>query len=209
MGNRIRRHADPFQCRVAVGVADWRERYCAAGHGDIWLDLGCGKGELLAGLAEYHPEIFFIGIDVRRKIAETFFPRYRYLPNLVLLHGNANLSIPSMMGQKKVRRVLINFPDPCDHKPRYKKRQMVNERLVEGIRSILAPDGVVSVKTDRRELFHEMNTLFLSYLKPITPATAVPLSNPGVSEWEAECRKKSVSVYSREYGLGHASQINQ
>lgn len=205
MGNRIRRHADPFQCRVAVCIDDWLEPYIAAGEGDIWLDLGCGKGEMLAGLAENRPDIFFIGIDVRRRIAETFFPRYRHLANLLLLHGNVNLSIPSMMGQRKARRVFIHFPDPCDHKPRYRKRQMVNERLVEGLRTILAPGGVVSIKTDRRDLFHEMDGLFLSHLKPLNPAAAVPLSRGAVSEWEAECRKKSISVFSMDYGLGYSS----
>ena len=66
-----------------------------------------------------------------------------------------------MMGQRKVQRVFIHFPDPCDRKPRYRKRQMVNETLIEGLREILAPGGVVSVKTDREEMFQEMDPLFL------------------------------------------------
>jgi len=199
MGKRIRRHVDPLQCRVAISVRDWLETYRAHGQGDLWLDLGCGKGEMLAGLAELNPGIFFIGIEVRRMIAETYFPRYRHLPNLLLLHGNVNLSIPSMMGERKVQRVFIHFPDPCDHRPRYKKRQIVNERLVEGLCEILAPGGVTSVKTDHKTLFEDMDALLTVRLEPISAPEGTPVGQVVPTEWENECKKKSMPIYSREY----------
>lgn len=199
MSNRIRRHVDPFQCRIALTPEDWQEAYRAGGLGDIWLDLGCGKGELLATLAATHPAVFFIGIEVRRKIADKYFPRYGHIRNLLLLHGNVSLSIPPMMGTRKVQRVLINFPDPCDYKPRYMKRQMVNKRLVEGICDILAPGGVVSIKTDRRNLFEEMDLLFLSRLHPFTGETYAGSEQSFLSEWESDCMKKSVPILSRDY----------
>jgi tRNA (guanine-N7-)-methyltransferase len=199
MSKRIRRHVDPLQCRVAVEQEDWMEPYRAHGEGEIWLDLGCGKGELLARLAETLPSIFFIGIEVRRSIAERFFPRYRRIPNLLLLHGNANFSVPSMMGRRKVQKVLIHFPDPCDHKPRYRKRQMVNESLVNGLREILAPGGIVSFKTDRREMFEEMDPLFLSCFKRVGSPSDAPAGEGLLSEWEEERLEKSIPIYSLSY----------
>ncbi|MGE5839693.1 MAG: hypothetical protein ACM34H_07135, partial [Deltaproteobacteria bacterium] len=91
MSNRIRRHVDPFQCRIALAPEAWVNAYESNGQGEIWMDLGCGKGEFLVGLAKIHPEVFFIGIDVRKRIAEKYFPRHRHLANLALLHGNVNL----------------------------------------------------------------------------------------------------------------------
>jgi tRNA (guanine-N(7)-)-methyltransferase len=202
MGNRIRRHVDPLQCQITLTMGDWLEPYHTHGEGEIWLDLGCGKGELMAGLAGLHPAIFFMGIDVRKKIAERFFPGYRHLANLLLLHGNVNSSIPSMMGQWKVQRLFINFPDPYDYKRRYKKRQMVDERLVEGLCDILAPGGVTSIKTDNKALFDEMDHLLSVRLRPV-PASAGPsLGDSVLTEWENECRKKSLPVLSREYRSG-------
>jgi tRNA (guanine-N(7)-)-methyltransferase len=201
MSQRIRRHVDPFQCKVLVTVNDWLEPYRAHGQGEIWLDLGCGKGEFLAALAEVHPGIFFIGIEVRKRIAEKYFPKYKHLSNLLLLHGNANLSIPSMMDHRKVQRVFINFTDPYDYKARYKKRQMVNECLVEGLCEILAPGGVTSVKTDNQTLFEEMDALLSVHLQPIPAPAAAPTETFVLSEWENERRNKSVRVYSREYVL--------
>ena len=199
MSQRIRRHVDPFQCKLPVTVNDWLEPYRAHGQGDIWLDLGCGKGEFLAALAEVHPGIFFIGIEVRKRIAEKYFPKYKHRSNLLLLHGNANLSIPSMMDHRKVQRVFINFPDPDDYKARYKKRQMVNECLVEGLCEILAPGGVISVKTDNKTLFEDMDALDSVHLQPIPAPSAAPPGPFVLSEWENECRNKSVPVYSGDY----------
>ena len=201
MGKRIRRHVDPFQCRIAVSPETWMERYCDHGEGDIWLDLGCGKGEFLAGLAKRHSDIFFIGLEIRGQIANAYFPQYGHLTNLVLLHGNANLSIPSMMGHRKVQKVLILFPDPYTHKARYKKRRMVNRDLVGGICEILAPGGTASVKTDDRILFDEMNALFFGRLEPVATQEAQAEGEEALSEWERECRRKAIPIYSREYLL--------
>jgi tRNA (guanine-N7-)-methyltransferase len=201
MSRRIRRHVDPFQCRFTITIDDWSERYSPHREKDIWLDLGCGKGEFLAGLAEDNPNLFFIGIEVRRRITDRYFPKYKHLPNLLLLHGNVNLSIPSMMGHQKVQRVFINFPDPYDYKARYKKRQMVNERLVEGLCEILAPGGITSVRTDNRTLFEEMDALLSEHLQPIPPSADTSSGQIVLTEWENECRNKSVRVYSREYEL--------
>jgi tRNA (guanine-N7-)-methyltransferase len=201
MGNRIRRHSDPFQCRITITVDDWLEAYRVHGGGEIWLDLGCGKGEMLANLAERHPGIFFMGMDVRKKIAERFFPRYRHLPNLLLLHGNVNTSIPAMMDRWKVQRVFIHFPDPYDHKRRYRKRQMVDESLVEVLCDILAPGGVISLKTDNRKLFEDMHSLVSRRLRPIPTSAVTPNGDTVLTEWEDECLKKSIPVYSRLYRL--------
>lgn len=201
MSKRIRRHIDPFQCKVAITVEDWLEPYYAHGEGDIWLDLGCGKGEFLAGLAELNPRIFLIGIEVRRRIAERYFPKHEHLLNLLLLHGNVNLSIPSMMEHRKVQRVFIHFPDPYGDKPRYEKRRMVNESLVEGLCEILAPGGITAIKTDNRALFQEMDALLSVRLQPIPTPAIRPAGEIVLTEWEQECRRKSMPMYSREYLL--------
>jgi len=201
MSNRIRRHLDPFQCRIAIQPGDWLKAYEVHGKRDIWIDLGCGKGEFLAGLAELHPKIFFIGIEVRKRVAEKYFPKYKDIANLVLLHGNVNLSIPSMMDGHKVQQVFIQFPDPYSHKDRYKKRRMVNEAFVEGLCEMLAAGGTVSVKTDDLALFQDMDALLSARLDP-APASANPSTHSHfLTEWEHECIRKSMPIYSREYRL--------
>jgi tRNA (guanine-N7-)-methyltransferase len=201
MSNRIRRHVDPFQCRIAIKPEDWLRAYEIHGRGDIWLDLGCGKGEFLAGLAAILPQVFFIGVEVRKRIAERYFPRYGHLGNLVLLHGNVNLSIPSMMDRRRVQRVFIHFPDPYSHKDRYKKRRLVNEVFVKGLCDILAPGGTVSVKTDDLPLFEDMDALLSAHLETATGSLNPAAEATVLTEWEQECMRKSMPIYSREYRL--------
>ena len=199
MAKRIRRHVDPFQCRIAISPDEWLGPYRDHGEGDIWLDLGCGKGEFLAGLAKLYPHIFFMGIEIRGKIAEAHFPKYKHLPNLLLLHGNVNLSVPSMMDRRKAQRVFIHFPDPYTHKERYKKRRMVNKGLVEGLCEILGAGGAVSVKTDDKILFDDMDALLSTCLEPLSHPIPPPAAT-SLSEWEKDCRAKDIAVYSGNTG---------
>jgi tRNA (guanine-N7-)-methyltransferase len=201
MSNRIRRHVDPFQCRIALNPEVWVKAYEAHGQGEIWMDLGCGKGEFLAGLADLYPKVFFIGIEVRKRVAEKYFSKYDHLSNLVLLRGNVNLSIPGMMDGHKVQRVFIHFPDPYSHKDRYKKRRIVNEAFVQGLCEILAAGGTVSVKTDDLALFQDMDALLSARLDPV-PASMIQSAGATVlTEWEQECLKKIMPIYFREYRL--------
>jgi tRNA (guanine-N7-)-methyltransferase len=201
MSNRIRRHVDPFQCRIALTPETWLKAYEAHGQGDIWMDLGCGKGEFLAGLTTICPGIFFIGIEVRKRVAEKYFPKHQHLTNLVLLHGNVNLSIPGMMHGHKVQKVFIHFPDPYSHKDRYKKRRIVNETFVDGLCEILTTGGTVSVKTDDLALFEDMDALLSAHLDPAPASINLPAEAIVLTEWEQECMRKSMPIYFREYRL--------
>ena len=201
MSNRIRRHVDPFQCRIALDPAAWLKAYEAHGQGEIWMDLGCGKGEFLAGLAATYLGIFFIGVEVRKRIAEKYFPKNEQLSNIVLLHGNVNLSIPSMMDGHKVQKVFIHFPDPYTRKDRYKKRRMVNEVLVEGLCEILAAEGTVSVKTDDEFLFQDMDALLSARFEPLPTPMNASAEAARLTEWEQDCIRKSMPIYSQEYRL--------
>ncbi len=201
MSNRIRRHVDPFQCRIALNPESWMKAYEAHGQGEIWMDLGCGKGEFLAGLTGIYPDVFFIGVEVRKRVAEKYFPKHKHLSNLVLLHGNVNLSIPSMMNGHKVQKVFIHFPDPYSRKDRYKKRRMVNEAFVQGLCEILTTGGTVSVKTDDQSLFEDMDVLLSSRLDPAPALVKSSAEATVLTEWEQECIKKSMPVYSKEYRL--------
>jgi tRNA (guanine-N7-)-methyltransferase len=199
MSNRIRRHVDPFQCRIILSPEYWLKAYEAHGQGDIWMDLGCGKGEFLAGLAEIYSRTFFIGVEVRKRIAEKYFSKHQHLANLVLLHGNVNLSIPGMMEGRKVQKVFVHFPDPYSHKDRYKKRRIVNEALVDGLCEILAAGGTVSVKTDDQALFDDMDALLSARLEPAHASVNPSPDARVLTEWEQECIRKSMPIYSREY----------
>jgi tRNA G46 methylase TrmB len=105
------------------------------------------------------------------------------------------------MDGHKVQKVFIHFPDPYSHKDRYKKRRIVNEAFVGDLCAILAAGGTVSVKTDDLALFQDMDALLSGRLAQ-APASVNPSANASVlTEWEQECIRKSMPIYSREYGF--------
>jgi len=76
---------------------------------------------------------------------------------------------------------------------------MVNEAFVEGLCEILASEGTVSVKTDDGSLFEDMDSLLSAYFEPVPTPMDASAEAKVLTEWEQECRRKSMPVYSKEY----------
>jgi len=72
---------------------------------------------------------------------------------------------------------------------------------VEGLCEILAADGIVSVKTDDLALFEDMDALLSAHLDPAPASINLPAEEIVLTEWEQECRRKSMPIYSKEYRL--------
>ena len=61
--------------------------------GNIYLEIGCGRGHFLAGLGEFKPKDFFLGIESRSSVVlpvirllSIFIARLLYIDNLCLLY---------------------------------------------------------------------------------------------------------------------------
>ena len=66
----------------------WQQRFPGK---EICLEIGCGKGRFITGMAALHPEKAFIGIESARDVA--FFAARKAkeaeLTNVCILYGNA------------------------------------------------------------------------------------------------------------------------
>src|SRR5574344_113289 len=66
----------------------WQQRFPGK---EMCLEIGCGKGRLITGMAALHPEKAFIGIETARDVA--FFAARKAkeagLENVCILCGNA------------------------------------------------------------------------------------------------------------------------
>ena len=57
------------------------------------------------------------------------------------------------------------------------------------------------MKTDDKTLFDEMDGQLSMRLEPVAAPEAQPEGEAVLSEWERECEKKSIPIYSRHYRL--------
>jgi tRNA (guanine-N7-)-methyltransferase len=117
----------------------------------IILELGCGKGEYTVGLGEKYPEKNFIGVDIKgariwRGLKRT---KEKNLKNVAFLRtkiSNINLFFAS----NEVNEIWITFPDP---QPKKENKRLTCQRFLDNYKTILAPDGIIHLKTDDTMLY--------------------------------------------------------
>ena len=114
----------------------------------IVLELGCGKGEYTVALARRHPEINFIGIDIKGarlwRGAKTALEDG--LKNVYFLRIQIEL-LAHAFGPEEVEEIWLTFPDP-QTKYKRSKHRLTNPVFLDRYAQILKPEGVVHLKTD-------------------------------------------------------------
>ena len=124
----------------------WRTHF--KNENPLVLELGCGKGEYTVGLAKKFPYKNFIGIDIKGarfwKGAKTAIEQE--LPNVAFVRTQIEL-VDKVFGEHEVAEIWITFPDP-QIKYKRTKHRMTNREFLERYRLILAPEGIVNLKTD-------------------------------------------------------------
>jgi len=114
----------------------------------IVLELGCGKGEYTIGLAKKFPDKNFIGIDIKGarlwRGAKTAVEEN--MPNVAFVRTQIEL-LSGIFAEGEVSEIWITFPDP-QIKYKRTKHRMTNPSFLALYKKLLAPDGVVHLKTD-------------------------------------------------------------
>ena len=118
----------------------------------IVLELGCGKGDYTIALALRHPEINYIGVDIKgaRLWKGAKYATEQALPNVAFLRTRIEF-IDAFFGPGEVAEIWLTFSDP-------QLRGSENARLssplfLERYRRFLKPGGIVHLKTDSRYLY--------------------------------------------------------
>jgi len=112
------------------------------------VELGCGKGEYTVALAKNHPEINFIGIDIKGarfwRGAKTALEEN--LTNVAFVRTQIEL-IELIFDSEEVSEIWLTFPDP-QLKYKRTKHRLTNPDFLTKYNHILRKGGVVHLKTD-------------------------------------------------------------
>ena len=119
----------------------------------IYIEVGMGKGRFIMDMAEAHPDINYIGIEMYSSVLlrATQKMEERTLDNLKFILMDA-VKIDECFAEGEVDRIYLNFSDPWP-KDRHAKRRLPSRRFLEKFHKILVPDGEIEFKTDNRALF--------------------------------------------------------
>jgi tRNA (guanine-N7-)-methyltransferase len=119
----------------------------------IIAELACGYGEYTLELARRHPERHFIGVDIkgariwqgaRRALEEE-------LRNVAFLRCRVE-HLDHFFASGELQEIWITFPDPFPRDSRARRR-LTAPHFLELYRRLLAPSGLVHLKTDDEKLY--------------------------------------------------------
>jgi tRNA (guanine-N7-)-methyltransferase len=116
----------------------------------IVLELGCGKGEYTVGLARVHPEINYIGVDIKgaRMWRGLTQARDEGLQNVAFIRTRID-QIEHFFGPGEVSEIWVTFPDPHPGEgERNARHRLTSPEFLERYRKIVTSEGILNLKTD-------------------------------------------------------------
>ena len=125
------------------------------------VELGCGDASFLAGYARRHPETNFLWV-------ERLLGRIKKLNRKGRLAGLTNLRgvriesayfLQYLLPAQCAVALHIYFPDPWPKKKHHRHR-LINTAFPALARRVLAPGGVVYLRTDDQDYFTQMTEVF-------------------------------------------------
>jgi tRNA (guanine-N7-)-methyltransferase len=115
---------------------------------EVWLEIGFGGGEHLAGQAAKHPDIGILGaepfLDGVAKLLTAIDEQQ--LTNIRLRRGDAR-ELVAQLAPRSISRAFILFPDPWP-KTRHRKRRLVQPEFLGELARILKPGARLRFATD-------------------------------------------------------------
>lgn len=120
--------------------------------GPLSLEIGCGTGEYICGLAQSAPDACFLGTDINLKSLEVAVGNAiaQSVDNVRFIKAPMQWLYP-LMPDSSLQTVYVHFPDPSLH-PKYRKRRLLNETFMDNIHRALVPGGLLSLVTDNADL---------------------------------------------------------
>jgi len=113
------------------------------------IEIGFGMGRATAEIAEQHPEINYLGIEVHRPgIGRLLWEiEKRELQNLRIIEGDAVEILKYRINDASVSAFHIFFPDPWPKK-RHHKRRLITRPFTDLLEAKLIPAGYIYMVSD-------------------------------------------------------------
>jgi tRNA (guanine-N7-)-methyltransferase len=121
------------------------------------LEIGFGAGEVIGSLAEGHPQIDYLGIEVHRAGVGRLLLRAAQskLANVRVICHDAVEVLGAAIRDGSFDEILVFFPDPW-HKKRHHKRRLIDAEFAALAAGKLKSGGILRLATDWREYAEQM-----------------------------------------------------
>lgn len=180
----------------------WREQFF---HNDnpIVLELGCGKGEYAVGLAKQHPDMNFIGVDIKGARMWTGATQAikEEIKNVAFLRTNIEI-IDRFFDKDEVQEIWLTFSDPQMKNPR---KRLTSTFFMERYRRFLVDGGTIHLKTDSNFLFTYTKYMVENNQLPVEVQTEDLYNDAKVQEATEQVRR--IQTYYEQMWLDRGLNI--
>lgn len=129
----------------------WAELF---GNGNpIHIEIGCGKGNFVVGMAKLYPDVNFIAIEKVEDVLVMAMEKAvaADLTNVLFMDMDAE-RIEEFFEFGEIKRIYLNFSDPWK-KNKQAKRRLTHKRFLDRYKKVLKPGDYIWFKTDNKGLF--------------------------------------------------------
>ena len=129
----------------------WAERF--GNSNPIHIEIGCGKGGFVTGMAKMYPDVNFIAIE---KVPDVMVMAMEKaldasLNNVLFMDMDAE-RIEEVFEKGEISRIYLNFSDPWK-KNKQAKRRLTHKRFLDRYKNVLNDGDYIWFKTDNKALF--------------------------------------------------------
>jgi tRNA (guanine-N7-)-methyltransferase len=134
--------------RLALPRAPFDPLALTPGASEVWLEVGFGGGEHLAGQAAARPDVLFLGAEpfLNGQASALAKIEDQGLAN-VRLHGGDARVLMANLPNASLGRMFVLFPDPWP-KLRHRKRRLIEPAFVAEAARLLKGGGTLRLATD-------------------------------------------------------------
>jgi tRNA (guanine-N7-)-methyltransferase len=150
-----------------------------AGAAPIEIEIGPGRGGFVYERLAADPEVFMLGLEIRRKWATIVDNRVRergLSARARVLAEDARTAFPRFP-DACARAVFVHFPDPW-WKKRHAKRLVVTTELLPQLCRVLIPGGTLFIQTDVEGRAAEYANLIATEPRLVPQHSAFEAENP-------------------------------
>lgn len=148
---RMERCSDIWIKEPQKHKGNWRKLF--GNDNPIHIEIGCGKGNFVVGMAKMYPDINFIAIEKVEDVIVMAMEKTKdaNLSNVLFMDMDAE-KIEEVFENGEICRIYLNFSDPWKKK-KQAKRRLTHKRFLDRYKSVLTEGDYIWFKTDNRALF--------------------------------------------------------
>ena len=129
----------------------WNEVF--GNNNPIHVEIGCGKGSFIVGMAKMYPDVNFIAIEKVEDVIVMAMEKAisNEIENVRFMDLDAE-RIEEFFEKGEIKRIYLNFSDPWK-KGKQAKRRLTHKNFLDRYKKVLNSGDYIWFKTDNQKLF--------------------------------------------------------